>query len=68
MTKKAQSSKYHIVGFESQWPKSLGEEITKFLNENEGLELIDIKYSSFGFLLDSNREEKYSALVTCKEK
>jgi hypothetical protein len=68
MTKKAQSSKYHIVGFESHWPKSLGEEITKFLNENEGLELIDIKYSSFSFLLDSNREEKYSALVTCKEK
>jgi hypothetical protein len=68
MTKKAQSSKYHIVGFESHWPKSLGEEITKFLNENEGLELIVIKYSSFGFLLDSNREENYSALVTCKEK
>jgi hypothetical protein len=68
MTKKAQSSKYHNIGFESHWPKSLGEEITKFLNENEGQELIDIKYSSFGFLLDSNREENYSALVTCKEK
>jgi hypothetical protein len=68
MTKEAQSSKYHIIGFESHWSKSLGEEITKFLNENKGLELIDIKYSSFGFLLNSNREENYSASVICKEK
>jgi hypothetical protein len=42
MTKEAQSSKYHIIGFEIHWPKSLGEEITKFLNENKCLELIDI--------------------------
>jgi hypothetical protein len=68
MTKEEQSSKYHILGFESHWSKSLGEEITKFLNENKCLELIDIKYSSFGFLLNSNREENYSALVICKEK
>lgn len=43
MTKKVQSSKLQIIGFESRWPKSLGEDITKFLNENNDLELIDIK-------------------------
>lgn len=67
MTKKVQSSKLQIIGFESRWPKSLGEDITKFLNENNDLELIDIKYSSFGFLLNSNREENYSALIICKK-
>jgi hypothetical protein len=49
------------------WPKSLGEEISKFLNENKNLELIEIKYSSFGFLLSNNREENYTALVICKK-
>ena len=43
----------------SRWPKSLGEDIKKFLNKNKDLELVDIKYSSFGFLLSSNREENY---------
>jgi hypothetical protein len=42
MTKKVQSSKLQIIGFESRWPKSLGEAITKFLNENNDLELINI--------------------------
>jgi hypothetical protein len=68
MSKKMPSSNYRITGFESRWPKSLGEEITKFLNKNKDLELVDIKYSSFGFLLSSNREENYSALIICKEK
>jgi hypothetical protein len=68
MSKKVPSLKYRIIGFESRWPKSLGEDITKFLNKNKGLELVDIRYSSFGFLLSSNREENYSALVICKEK
>jgi len=63
MTKKVQNSKLQIIGFESRWSKSLGEEITKFLNENNDLELIGIKYSSFGFLLNSNREESYTALI-----
>jgi Sporulation protein Cse60 len=62
------SPKYHITGFESRLPKSLGEEITNFLNKNNDLELVNIKYSSFGILLSSNREENYSALVICKEK
>jgi len=67
MSKNGPSLKYRIIGFESRWPKSLGEDITKFLNKNKDLELV-IKYSSFGFLLSSNREENYSALVICKEK
>jgi len=67
MTKKVQNSKLQIIGFESRWSKSLGEEITKFLNENNDLELIGIKYSSFGFLLNSNREENYTALIICKK-
>lgn len=67
MTKKVQSSKLQVIGFESRWPKSLAEAITKFLNENNDLELIDIKYSSYGFLLKSNREENYSALIICKK-
>lgn len=68
MTKKAPSSNYPIIRFESRWPKSLGEEITKFLNKNKDLELVNIKYSSFDFLLSSNREENYSALVVYKQK
>ena len=57
MSKKVPSSNYRIIGFESHLPKSLGEAITKFLHKNKDLELIDIKYSSFGFLLSSNMEE-----------
>lgn len=67
MSKKITGSNCHISGFESRWPKSLGEEITKYLNENKDLELIYIKYSSFGFLLYNNREENLSALVICQE-
>ena len=66
MSKNPSRSNYHIIGFESHWPKSLGEDISKFLNENTDLELIDIKYSSFGFLLSNKREENYSALVICR--
>ena len=68
MTKKAPTSNYRIIRFESCWPKSLGEEITKFLNKNKDIGLVNIKYSSFDFLLSSNREENYSALVACKQK
>jgi len=53
----------YIRGFESDSPESLGEKITTFLSENTNLELRDIKYSSYGFLHNLNRETSYSALV-----
>lgn len=68
MSKKVPSSNYRIIGFESRLPKSQSEDITKFLHKNKDLELIDIKYSSFGFLLSSNRVKNYSALVICNQK
>ena len=53
----------YIRGFESDSPESLGEKITTFLTENSELELKDIKYSSYGFIHNLNRETSYSALV-----
>ncbi|HEU5462418.1 MAG TPA: hypothetical protein VFU79_09140 [Nitrososphaeraceae archaeon] len=53
----------YIRGFESDSPESLGEKITTFLTENPELELKDIKYSSYGFIHNLNRETSYSALV-----
>ena len=58
----------YIRGFESDSPESLGEKITTFLSENTNLELRDIKYSSYGFLHNLNRETSYSALVICIKK
>jgi len=58
----------YIRGFESDSPESLGEKITTFLSENTNLELRDIKYSSYGFLHNLNRETTYSALVICIKK
>jgi hypothetical protein len=58
----------YIRGFESDSPESLGEKITTFLSENSDLELRNIKYSSYGFLHNLNRETSYSALVICNKK
>ena len=58
----------YIRGFESDSPESLGEKITTFLSENPHLELRNIKYSSYGFLHNLNRETNYSALVICNKK
>jgi hypothetical protein len=58
----------YIRGFESDSPESLGEKITSFLSENPHLELKNIKYSSYGFLHNLNRETSYSALLICSEK
>lgn len=58
----------YIRGFESDSPESLGEKITTFLLENPNLELKNIKYSSYGFLHNLNRETSYSALVVCIKK
>lgn len=58
----------YIRGFESDSPESLGEKITTFLSENPNLELRNIKYSSYGFLHNLNREASYSALVICNKK
>jgi len=54
-----------IRGFESDSPESLGEKITTFLTENPELELKDVKYNSYGFIHNLNRETSYSALVIC---
>ena len=43
--------------------QKVGEKITTFLTENPELELKDIKYSSYGFIHNLNRETSYSALV-----
>ena len=58
----------YIRGFESDSPESLGEKITTFLTENPKLELKDVKYSSYGFIHNLNRETSYSALVICIRK
>ena len=58
----------YIRGFESDSPESLGEKITTFLTENSALELKDVKYSSYGFIHNLNRERSYSALVICNKK
>jgi hypothetical protein len=58
----------YIRGFESDSPESLGEKITTFLSENPNLELKNIKYSSYGFLHNINRETSYSALVIFNKK
>ena len=58
----------YIRGFESDSSESLGEKITTFLSENPNLELSNIKYSSYGFLHNLNREPSYSALVICNKK
>ena len=58
----------YIRGFESDSPESLGEKITTFLTENPELELKDVKYSSYGFIHNLNRETSYSALVICIRK
>lgn len=58
----------YIRGFESDSPESLGEKITTFLSENPNLELRNVKYSSYGFLHNLNRETSYSALVICSKK
>ena len=58
----------YIRGFESDSPESLGKKITTFLSENPNLELRNIKYSSYGFLHNLNREPSYSALVICNKK
>jgi hypothetical protein len=55
----------YIRGFESDSPESLGEKITTFLTENPELELKDVKYNSYGFIHNLNRETSYSALVIC---
>lgn len=44
------------------------EKITTFLTENRELELTDVKYSSYGFIHNFNRETSYSALVICVRK
>ena len=58
----------YIRGFESDSAEGLGEKITTFLVENPNLELKNIKYSSYGFLHNLNRETSYSALVICSKK
>jgi hypothetical protein len=58
----------YIRGFESDPPESFGEKITTFLSENPNLELRNVKYSSYGFLHNLNRETSYSALVICSKK
>ena len=58
----------YIRGFESDSPESLGEKITTFLSENSNLELRNVKYSSYGFLHNLNRESSYSALVICSKR
>jgi hypothetical protein len=58
----------YIRGFESDSPESLGEKITTFLTENPELQLKDVKYSSYGFIHNLNRETSYSALVICIRK
>ena len=58
----------YIRGFESDSPESLGEKITTFLTENPELELKDVKYNSYGFIHNLNRETRYSALVICNKK
>ena len=58
----------YIRGFESDSPESLGEKITTFLSENSNLELRNVKYSSYGFLHNLNRESSYSALLICSKK
>lgn len=55
----------YIRGFESDSPESLGEKITTFLTESPELELKDVKYNSYGFIHNLNRETSYSALVIC---
>lgn len=55
----------YIRGFESDSPESLGEKITTFLTENPELELKDVKYNSYAFIHNLNRETSYSALVIC---
>lgn len=44
------------------------EKITTFLTENRELELTNVKYSSYGFIHNFNRETSYSALVICVRK
>jgi hypothetical protein len=58
----------YIRGFESDSPESLGEKITTFLTENPELQFKDVKYSSYGFIHNLNRETSYSALVICIRK
>ena len=65
---KVKSFGNYIRGFESDSPESLGEKITTFLTENPELELKDVKYSSYGFIHNLNRETSYSALVICIRK
>ena len=49
MGTKGEYSGYHVTGFHHRSEEYLGQEITKYLQENPSLELIDIKYSSYGF-------------------
>ena len=65
---KVKSFGNYIRGFESDSPESLGEKITTFLTENPELELKDVKYSSYRFIHNLNRETSYSALVICIRK
>ena len=58
----------YIRGFESDSPECLGEKITTFLTENSALELKEVKYSSYGFIHNLNRETRYSALIICNKK
>jgi hypothetical protein len=68
MGTKGEYSGYHVSGFHHRSAEYLGQEITKYLQENPSLELIDIKYSSYGFESKSNIDEVSSALVICREK
>ncbi len=47
--------------------KVLEKKITSFLTENPALELKEVKYSSYGFIHNLNRETSYSALVICNK-
>ncbi|MDW0192593.1 MAG: hypothetical protein QOC37_11760, partial [Nitrososphaeraceae archaeon] len=68
MGPKVEYSSYHVTGFHHRSAEYLGREITKYLQENPSLDLIDIKYSSYGFENKSNTDDVYSALVICQEK
>jgi hypothetical protein len=58
----------YVRGFESDSPESNGEKITTFLLENPNLEFKNIKYGSYRFPNNLNRETSYSALLVCSKK
>lgn len=52
-----------IKGFSSDNPETLGEEISKFINNSDKVVYEDIKYSSTAVFKEFADEKEYSALL-----